>query len=122
MPEPSPFSREPSLAEDLQQIARLIEAAAQCRENDGLALLALLRLLEQLHRDIRENLFRSALPNNRQRLYGLLRDIEVNGGWPYIQRMKLQTLLLALEDTEESEEAEAVVIEDDLSGDTSVAE
>lgn len=122
MPEPSPFSREPSLAEDLQQIARLIEAAAQCRENDGLALLALLRLLEQLHRDIRENLFRSALPNNRQRLYGLLRDIEVNGGWPYIQRMKLQTLLLALEDTEGSEEADAAMIEDDLSGDTSVAE
>lgn len=122
MPEPSSLSQEPSRAEDLQQIARLIEAAAQCRENDGLALLALLRLLEQLHRDIRENLFRNALPNNRQRLYGLLRDIEVNGGWPYIQRMKLQTLLLALEEPEWLEEAEAAMTADDLSGDTSGSE
>ena len=58
-----------------------------------MALLALLRLLEQCHREICETRFRDALPSNRHTLYTLLRDIEAHGGWPYIQRMKLRTLL-----------------------------
>lgn len=82
-----------ALPQDLQAIAQAIETAANKRQGDGLALLALLRILESMHREIRENLFREALPTNRQRLYALLRDIEINGGWPYIQRMKLRLLL-----------------------------
>ena len=78
---------------DIESIRLAIESAAQKRVNDCEALLALLRQLEELHRDIRETLFQEALPTNRQRLYKLLRDIEVNGGWPYIQRMKLVELL-----------------------------
>ncbi len=80
------------LPEDLQQISELIEKAAIARQDDCVALLALLRLLEQRHREIRETAFRSSLPTSRHTLYALLRDIEVNGGWPYIQRMKLRLL------------------------------
>lgn len=93
MPEPPLFSLEDSLAEDLKAIAHLIEGAALKRQHDSLALLDLLRLLEHLHREVRDSLFRDALPTNRQNLYALLRDIEVQGGWPYIQRMKLKALL-----------------------------
>ena len=81
------------LPADLQEIAALVTVAATERRNDSLNLLALLRLLEHLHREIRDTLFYEALPNNRRTLYNLLRDIEVNGGWPYIQRMKLRSLL-----------------------------
>lgn len=82
---------------DIEAIRLAIESAAQKRVNDCEALLALLRQLEELHRDIRETLFQAALPTNRQRLHKLLRDIEVNGGWPYIQRMKLVELLKSLD-------------------------
>ncbi|MGD1852907.1 MAG: hypothetical protein ACFB2W_01530 [Leptolyngbyaceae cyanobacterium] len=78
---------------DLEEIRLAVEAAAQKRANDCEDLLALLRQLEALHRDICETLFQESLPTNRQRLYHLLKDIEVNGGWPYIQRMKLVELL-----------------------------
>ena len=80
-------------SDDIESIRLAIESAAQKRVNDCEALLELLRQLEELHRDIRETLFQEALPSNRQRLHKLLRDIEVNGGWPYIQRMKLVELL-----------------------------
>ncbi|MEY3298992.1 MAG: hypothetical protein RLZZ597_2252 [Cyanobacteriota bacterium] len=89
----SPEAATGALPQDLQDIAAAIDQAAQGRAGDSLALLALLRLLEQHHRDICETLFRDALPSNRHTLYSLLRDIEVQGGWPYIQRMKLRSLL-----------------------------
>jgi hypothetical protein len=38
-------------------------------------------------------MFEPSLPNTRKDLYGLLRDIEETGGWPYIERMKLQMLM-----------------------------
>jgi hypothetical protein len=63
---------------------------------DRLALLYILRGLEQLHREIRDNLFQSSLPSNRQDLYALLKDIEEQGGWPYIERMSLRSILAAL--------------------------
>ena len=91
-----PGDRSDSLPEDLTQLSNLIDQAALNRRDKHVALLALLRLLEQRHRVICETLFYDALPDNRQTLYALLRDIEVNGGWPYIQRMKLQALLANL--------------------------
>jgi hypothetical protein len=93
-----PGDRSDSLPEDLAQLSDLIDQAALKRQGKSADLLALLRLLEQCHRDICETLFYEALPDNRQNLYALLRDIEVNGGWPYIQRMKLQALLGNLPD------------------------
>ena len=86
------FQLDDPLPEDLQKISELIDQAVASRQNDCVALLALLRTLEQRHREIRETAFRSSLPTSRHTLYALLRDIEVNGGWPYIQRMKLRAL------------------------------
>lgn len=77
----------------LQDITADIRALAHSHQNDSLSLLALLRALEELHQEIREDLFQSSLPDNRQALYALLKDIEESGGWPYIDRMKLQLLL-----------------------------
>ncbi len=93
-----PGDRTNELPEDLAQLSALIDRAALQRQGSHVDLLGLLRLLEQRHRDICETLFYDALPDNRQNLYALLRDIEVNGGWPYIQRMKIQALLANLPD------------------------
>lgn len=92
------------LPPDLQAIATQIEAAALSRRGDELALLELLRLLEKLHSQVREGWFQEALPDNRRNLYALLRDIEVSGGWPYIQRMRLQALLQNLSSAENNQE------------------
>ncbi len=77
----------------LQAITAQIWALAHSHQGDCVSLLALLRALEHLHNEIRENLFQSSLPDNRRALYTFLRDIEESGGWPYIDRMKLQSLL-----------------------------
>lgn len=79
----------------------MVREAAEQRRGDGLALLGLLRLLEGLHQEIRDNLFQECLPSNRQSLYAMLRDMEAEGGWPYIHRMKLQSLLRHLLEEEE---------------------
>lgn len=81
---------------DLEKITTLVQAIAQQHQGSSLDLLAILRLLEKLHQEIRDGLFREALPDNRQALYALLRDIETSGGWPYIHRMKLHDFLAHL--------------------------
>jgi hypothetical protein len=78
---------------DLSAIAALVHTTAQSYQGKSSELLALLRLLEALHQGIRDDLFQKSLPDNRQALYALLRDIETEGGWPYIHRMKLQSFL-----------------------------
>ena len=88
--------------EKLQRLAETVQELAEARQGDCLALLDLLRKLEEQHQNIRENWFREALPDNRQVLYRLLRDIERNGGWPYIKRMTLKELLAKLYEAEET--------------------
>ncbi|MBW4518912.1 MAG: hypothetical protein KME16_04310 [Scytolyngbya sp. HA4215-MV1] len=78
---------------NLGSIEDAIRAEASEYQGDSLKLLALLRSLEGVHREIRDGLFQQSLPDNRQALYALVRDIEAKGGWPYIQRMKLKALL-----------------------------
>ena len=95
------------LPKDLQTLAHAIEQAALTRRGDEISLLQLLRLLEALHGSIRDSWFQEALPTNRQRLYALLRDIEVSGGWPYIQRMRLRSLLNAIELEEQTAEPQS---------------
>lgn len=85
----------------LEQIVAQIQEIADRDRADPLALLLLLRTLEQIHREIQQGYFQSALPNSRQSLFALLRDIEENGGWPYIQRWKLQELLANLPESEQ---------------------
>jgi hypothetical protein len=89
----SDFQQIDQLEKDLQAIAQLVRATASQHSGECLHLLDLLRLLENLHQEIRDTLFQNSLPDNRQALYHLLREIEANGGWPYIHRMKLQALL-----------------------------
>jgi hypothetical protein len=85
------------LPDDLQTLAKDIETVAASRKGDELALLELLRLLEQIHGFIRDEWFQELMPTNRQRLYAFLKDMELHGGWPYIQRMRLRSLLENLE-------------------------
>lgn len=87
--------------EHLDEVVDRIHDLAELHQADPLALLQILRTLEQLHRDIQQGYFQSALPDSRQSLYALLRDIEENGGWPYIQRWKLQDLFANLAELEQ---------------------
>ena len=97
----SPIATElPSSMQSLADMTDQIHEIADLHREDPIALLQLLRTLEQLHREIQQNYFQAALPNSRQALYTLLRDIEENGGWPYVQRWKLQALFANLPETE----------------------
>lgn len=81
------------LESSLQSVSKMVQAIAVSCRGDNLKLLAILRMLESLHQEIRDTLFQDSLPTNRQALYHLLKDIEASGGWPYIHRMRLQSLL-----------------------------
>lgn len=78
---------------ELQAIAQTVRALAASYQGEAIDLLRLLRVLEALHQEIRDELFQQALPMNRQALYALLRTIETEGGWPYIPRMNLKAFL-----------------------------
>jgi hypothetical protein len=93
-------------SEDLEAISSQIHSMADRSQGDIHSLLLLLRTLEKLHREIQEGYFQAALPDSRQALYTLLRDIEENGGWPYIQRWKLQALFANLPQQAEIEDVE----------------
>lgn len=98
------------LPADLTELVQSVHTMAQSRAGNALALLELLRLMDELHYEVRDTLFHEALPNGRQQLYQLLRDIEQNGGWPHIKRMRLTDLLDHLEDelNEADEAAESL--------------
>ncbi len=98
---PSPSAELPFSMNRLDEIAHELSEIADRDREDPIALLHLLRTLEQLHREIQQDYFQSALPSSRQALYTLLRDIEENGGWPYIPRWKLQALFANLPEAEE---------------------
>lgn len=85
----------------LQELTLQLRAVAEQCQGDSQCLLSLLRALESLHREIRTELFEPSLPDTRNALYQLVRDIEESGGWPYIERMKLQALLQHLLPEEE---------------------
>lgn len=70
-----------------------LNALAAELDNNPEALLALLRQLEQLHRNLQDGAFRSSLPADRGQLFTLLRAMEQSGGWPYIPRLQLRTFM-----------------------------
>ena len=86
-----------NLVPQLQKIIHDIKVLADENRDDALQLLALLRQLEQIHRQIRTEMFETSLPETRNDLYQFVKDIEDKGGWPYIERMKLEQLLKNLE-------------------------
>ncbi len=90
-----------SLNERLQQINSIGYRLAIEHQHQTDELLTILRALEELHRHIREDFFQHALPRDRHSLYSLLLEIEEHGGWPYIERMRLQTLLQDMQDLQE---------------------
>ncbi|NJK46824.1 hypothetical protein HC931_00145 [Candidatus Gracilibacteria bacterium] len=94
------------LEKALKEISTTIWAIAKRCEDDHHCLLMLLRSMESLHREIREGLFEPSLPNTRNALSSLLREIEESGGWPYIERMRLQALLKNLESEENAQISE----------------
>lgn len=96
-----------SLRAKMQEVHQSVLTLAQHHQEDSIALLILLRALENLHRTIQTDIFQEVLPDTRHELYNLLRDIEESGGWPYIERMRLQALLerWQIKESQESEEA-----------------
>lgn len=82
-----------SSQDSLEAIKVLVSTYAEQSAGDSVALLELLRMLETLHQDIREDLFVQTLPTSRHDLDLLLREIETKGGWPYIPRMRLKAFL-----------------------------
>ncbi|MGL5509049.1 MAG: hypothetical protein ACRDB1_05485 [Microcoleaceae cyanobacterium] len=88
------FSENLSVPPDFVSLRELVDSLTASCEGNPLQLLALLRVLEHLHQEVREKDFISSLPNNRQALYALLKDIESQGGWPYIPGVKLRSLLM----------------------------
>lgn len=75
---------------------------AQLQQKHPQNLLSMLRSLETLHRNIRDDLFQPSLPTSRHELFNLLRDIESNGGWPHIYRMKINEICRYLEQIEDT--------------------
>lgn len=84
------------LSDDLDNIQTIVNNHAHRSAESTEDLLQLLRLLESLHQNIREELFLKSLPTNRHGLHLLLREIENEGGWPYIPRMRLKALMVNL--------------------------
>ncbi|MBD2092826.1 hypothetical protein H6F67_23530 [Microcoleus sp. FACHB-1515] len=93
------------LAIEQEAISTAIRILAERHRGDERSLLKILRTLEALHREICEGLFQEALPTNRQALYSFLKDIESEGGWPYIKRMRIQALLVNLLEAEKAQAA-----------------
>ncbi|MBF2067213.1 MAG: hypothetical protein IGS39_22775 [Calothrix sp. C42_A2020_038] len=91
------------LSYKLQAVTTAVHDAVTVCQGDAIQLLALLRQLEALHREIRDGAFQASLPENRQALYALLREIESEGGWPYIERMRLQTFLAFLQQEDKNQ-------------------
>ncbi|MDX2240772.1 MAG: hypothetical protein NW224_08825 [Leptolyngbyaceae cyanobacterium bins.302] len=85
-----------SMESVIEKSLETLWSSAQESQHDPIKLLGILRRLEGLHQEIRDTLFQESLPGNRQALYVLLKDIEANGGWPYIYRAKLSELLRQL--------------------------
>ncbi len=83
--------------EALQEVFSKTLSIAENKRHDTLFLLYILRNLELIHRQIRTEMFEPSLPETRNDLYQLVKDIDEKGGWPYIERMKLQDLLKYLE-------------------------
>ncbi|WP_341527297.1 hypothetical protein WKK05_33135 [Nostoc sp. UHCC 0302] len=96
----------------IQAIASVVHDAAKSCQGDTIAILSLLRQLEKLHREIRDGAFQESLPSNRRQLYSLLKDIESEGGWPYIERMRIQAFLANFQEDSTEENSDEVLTSD----------
>ena len=88
---------------ELEVISDRLWKIAQEQQSSSVNLLQILRVLESIHKRIRDDLFQPALPKSRHELFNLLRDIETNGGWPHIYRMKIREICGYLEQDENAD-------------------
>lgn len=79
-----------AIENELKKLVSEIGNLAEKSQDDIFDVLLILRELELLHRNIRQEIFEPGLPDTRHRLYLLLKHIEEVGGWPYIERMKIK--------------------------------
>ena len=86
-----------TIQEKLQPALKTLRELPKQHRDDPESLLLLLRDLEALHRDIQDDAFRESLPEDRQKLFALLKTMERSGGWPYIPRLQLRTFIDLLE-------------------------
>ena len=92
-PNPSNTASGPTDDHRLQVLRDTVQALVTDRRGDSVGLLEVLRELERCHRQIEQVPFREALPDGRNVLYQLLHNMERSGGWPYIPRPRLRSLL-----------------------------
>ena len=86
-----------TIQEKLQPALKTLRDLSEQHRDDAESLLLLLRDLEALHRDIQDDAFRASLPEDREKLFALLKTMERSGGWPYIPRLQLRTFIDLLE-------------------------
>ena len=82
-----------SIHNTLQPMLDQLRELSEEHRGDPETLLMLLRELEALHRELQDGAFRASLPEDRQKLFGLLQTMERSGGWPYIPRLQLRTFI-----------------------------
>jgi hypothetical protein len=90
---------------EVKAIGDRLWTIAQEQEGNSVELLQILRVLEASHKRICDDLFQPALPTSRHELFNLLRDIETNGGWPHIYRMKINEICRYLEQDDADQDA-----------------
>ncbi len=100
-PNQSTTASGPMADHPLQALRDTVQALVVDRRGDRGGLLELLRELEHIHRQIEQGPFREALPEGRNALHQFLQDMERSGGWPYIPRPRLRSLLKMLETSPE---------------------
>ncbi|AFY72569.1 hypothetical protein Syn7502_00405 [Synechococcus sp. PCC 7502] len=83
--------------DNIEALSTQIKLLALQSQHDPLELLRILRILEQLHLEICNDIFQPALPTSRHALFDFLRDLESNGGWPHIYRRNLAQVFDRLE-------------------------
>lgn len=91
-----------AIENELKKLVSEIGNLAEKYQDDIFDVLLILRELELLHRNIRQEMFEPALPDTRHRLYLLLKHIEEVGGWPYIERMRVKDICQKLLSEEKS--------------------
>ena len=82
-----------TIQEKLQPALKTLRELSEQHRDDPESLLLLLRDLEALHRDIQDDAFQASLPEDRQKLFALLKTMERSGGWPSIPRLQLRTFI-----------------------------
>jgi hypothetical protein len=88
---------------EMEEVYKTLTDMAKERQDDCVGLLELLRFLETLHGQIRDNYYVSSLPQNRGELYALLKEMEDRDGWPLLPRTETRSLLRWLDAARDGE-------------------